>query len=600
MPGYQAPTREMRYLYQELGSAKRLSACPGFAEFTPDLIDAIVEEAGKFAEEVLHPINHSGDEEGCRLEGDAVFTPAGFKQAYAGFVANGWGTLTCDTAHGGQGLPGTVALLTGEMFSSANMAFSMYPGLTHGAYRALEAHGSAALKTQYLARLATGEWAGTMCLTEAHCGTDLGLIRTRAEPAEDGRYRITGSKIFISSGDHDLAENIVHLVLARLPDAPEGIRGISLFAVPKRQAAENGALGKLNRVRCTGVEHKMGIRASATCALDFDSAAGDLVGQPHRGMAAMFTMMNAARLGVGMQGVAVAEAAYQGAVDYAKERLQGRALKGAAHPDKPADPIIVHPDVRRMLLTMRALTEGARAVAVWVSVENDLAHHHPDAQARQDADDLVQLLTPVVKAFFTDIGFEVSNLGVQVYGGHGYIRDHGMEQLVRDARITQIYEGTNGVQALDMVGRKLSAHMGRYLRAFFHPVSEFLDTNAGLNEMTEFIEPLAKAFGRLQRATARIAQEGMNDPDQAGAAATDYLKLFGYVSLGFVWAQMAKHALQVEAGADDEGLDDPEFYAAKLRTARFYMQRVMPLSSAHFSALMAGAGSVMDFEEGHF
>lgn len=595
MPGYEAPVRDMRFLFQELGDAAVLEDCSAFEVLTPDLVEAIFDEAGKFAAEVLQPLNAPGDEEGCHFDDGQVRTPEGFKAAYSGFVDGGWGTLTCHPDHGGQGLPGTLALLVEEMFSSANMAFAMYPGLTHGAYRALATHGAEALKAQFLPRLATGEWSGTMCLTEPQCGTDLGLVRTKAEPQDDGTFRLTGSKIFISAGEHDLSDNIIHLVLARMPDSPSGIRGISLFLVPKWHVDGEGNLGAENGVRCAAIEHKMGICASATCAINFDGAEGYLVGDRDRGMAAMFTMMNAARLGVGVQGLALAEAAYQGAVTYARERLQGRALKGATYPDKPADPIIVHPDVRRMLLTMRALTEGARALAVWVSAEHDVSLHHEDAARRQQADDLVQLLTPVVKAFFTDMGFEVSNIGVQVFGGHGYIRDHGMEQLVRDARITQIYEGTNGIQALDMVGRKLGAHMGRYLRAFFHPVSEFIEAETGDAEMEEFVVPLAKGFGRLQRVTARIAEEGLNDPDEAAGAASDYLKLFGYVALAYMWARMAKHAMNVQDPAD------PEFYDAKLRTARFYMQRLLPLSSAHFQAAMTSAAdTLMAFREADF
>ncbi len=594
MPAYQAPVRDMRFLFHELGDAAVLGDCDAFGELTPDLADAILEEASKFAGEVLQPLNASGDEEGCRLDDGTVRTPEGFKAAYSGFVEGGWGTLTCHPDHGGQGLPGTLALMVEEMFSSANMAFAMYPGLTHGAYRALATHGSETLKARFLPRLATGEWSGTMCLTEPQCGTDLGLVRTRAEPQEDGTYRITGSKIFISAGEHDLSENIIHLVLARLPDAPSGIRGISLFLVPKRRTDAQGDAGGPNGVSCAALEHKMGIRASATCAINFDDAEGYLVGERDRGMPAMFTMMNAARLGVGVQGLALAEAAYQGAVTYARERLQGRALKGAAHPDKSADPIIVHPDVRRMLLTMRALTEGARSLAVWVSAQHDISLHHEDPTRRQQADDLVQLLTPVVKAFFTDIGFDVSNIGVQIFGGHGYIRENGMEQLVRDARITQIYEGTNGVQALDMVGRKLAAHMGRYLRAFFHPVSDFIEAESGDPAMEEFVAPLAKGFGRLQRVTARIAEEGLNDPDEAAGAASDYLKLFGYVALAYMWARMAKHAMNVQDPAD------PAFYEAKIRTARFYMQRLLPMSSAHFSAAMTSAATLMEFHEEDF
>ncbi|MEM7252131.1 MAG: acyl-CoA dehydrogenase C-terminal domain-containing protein [Pseudomonadota bacterium] len=598
MPDYQPPIDDMRFLLRAFDDFERVRACPKYAEVDPDLVDAVIDEAGRFAQQELRPINLSGDAEGCAFDAGTVRTPTGFREAYQQFVEQGWGTLTCDADHGGQGLPHIVGQLVHEMFCSANMAISMYPGLTEGAYAAINAHASDVLKETYLPRLASGEWTGTMCLTEPHCGTDLGLLRTKAEPQGDGSYRISGSKIFISAGEHDLADNIIHLVLARLPDAPPGVRGISLFIVPKFSLDQAGEPGERNGVTCSSIEHKMGIKASATCALTFDDAVGFLVGTPHRGMNAMFTMMNAARLGVGVQGLAMADAAYQGAVVYAKDRLQGRSLKEPSYPDQAADPIIVHPDVRRMLLTMRALVEGGRALVSWVSAELDLSHAHPDADERRRADDFVQLMTPVVKAFLTDTGTDCANIGIQVYGGHGYVHDHGMEQFARDARIAQIYEGTNGVQALDLVGRKLSAHTGRYLRPFFHTVSEYIEANEGREDMSEFVGPLAKVFGRLQRATAHIAERGINDPDEAAAAATDYLRLFGYCALAFVWTRMAEVAL--DRAGKGESTFSQAFLTAKLRTARFYMQRLLPNSSGHFSALLSGAAVMMDFEEEAF
>ena len=433
-----------------------------------------------------------------------------------------------------------------------------------------------------------------MCLTEPHCGTDLGLIRTKATPQEDGTYLVSGTKSFISAGEHDLNENIIHLVLARLPDAPAGIKGISMFLVPKLAIHDDGSSGGPNGVECSGIEHKMGIKGSSTCVMNFDDAVGYLVGVPHKGMRAMFTMMNSARLGVGLQGLALAEASYQGAVEYAHERLQGRALTGSRTPTKPADPILVHPDVRKMLLTIRAYTEGSRALSMWAAQEIDLSHKHPDPRRRRDADDLASLLTPVVKAFQTDVGFECTNLGLQVFGGHGYIREHGMEQYVRDARIGIIYEGTNGIQALDLVGRKLAAHTGRYLRPFFHPIQKFLLEHAENGDLEEFIQPLAKAFGRLQRATGHIAQQGLKNPNEAGAAATDYLRLFGLVAFAYLWTRMAKISLE-KLGEDKTG-----FYAAKVATAQFYMQRILPQSSAAFAALMAGSETIMSFPDDAF
>ena len=542
---------------------------------------------------MLLPLNQAGDREGCRFENGVVRTPSGFKEAYAAFAAGGWTGLACDPAHGGQGLPEALNFVVVEMICATNVAFGTYPGLSRHAYQALATHAPEAIQSRCLPRLASGEWSGTMCLTEPQCGTDLGLVRTKAVPAADGSYAVSGTKIFISAGEHDLTDNILHLVLARLPDAPPGTRGISLFLVPKILWHDDGSPGARNGVRCAGIEHKMGLAGSATCALQFEDAVGYLVGEPNRGLHCMFTMMNAARLAVGMQGLGLAEIAYQNARAYARERLAGRALGGARYPDRPADPIIVQPDVRRMLLTMKAGIEGARALAYWTAVNIDVAHRHPEAETRQGADDLVQLLTPVIKACLTDLGFEAANLGVQIYGGHGYIRDNGMEQLVRDSRIAQIYEGTNGIQALDLVGRKMSTHYGRLLRRFFHPLAQFLaDTGSNL-QLQEFVAPLAKAFDRLQRATLKIAERGLRNPDEAGAAAYDYLRLLGLVAQGYMWARMARLALD----AVDLNAPDAEFYRSKIATARFFTQRVMPQSSSLFAAIMAGGRTITEFEE---
>ncbi|MBI1779080.1 MAG: acyl-CoA dehydrogenase C-terminal domain-containing protein [Proteobacteria bacterium] len=595
MPSYKAPLRDIRFVMDELLELDQRPRLPGHEEITPDTVNAVLEAAATLSEEVLFPLNRSGDEEGSVFENGVVRTPKGFKKAYEAFTAGGWTGLACDPAYGGQGLPHLLQFVVEEMLCSANLSFAMFPGLSQGAYAAIERHATPELKATYLPHLAKGDWSGTMCLTEPHCGTDLGLIRTRAQPKEDGKYAITGTKIFISAGEHDLTDNIIHLVLARLPDAPPGIRGISLFLVPKILVKDRaGELGPRNGVRCGSIEHKMGIKASPTCVLNFDEAEGYLVGEKHRGMRCMFTMMNAARLGVGMQGLALAEVSYQNARDYARDRLQGRSLKGAQYPDKPADPIIVHPDVRKNLLTIKAFTEGARALAYWIGAAIDEAERHPDAGQREAAEDLVALMTPVIKAYFTDQGFASTVFGQQVLGGHGYIREWGMEQYVRDARIAQIYEGANGIQALDLVGRKLPQHMGRLLRRFFHPVDAFIQEHGTDPALAEFVLPLAKAFARLQQATAQVAEKGLKDPDEAGAAASDYLRLFALVALAFMWARMVKVA-HAKLGADPEG-----FYKAKIATARFYMQRVLPESNALFQSLIAGARPLMEMEVAAF
>jgi butyryl-CoA dehydrogenase len=594
MASYNTPLRDMRFVYHELHGLDALAGLPGYEEATPDIVDAVLEEAGRFCSEVLAPLNRTGDEEGCRLDDGVVRTPEGFVDAYAQFVESGWNTLSATPDYGGQGLPHALDLMVQEMISSANMAFGMYPGLTEGAVNALEAHGSDALRATYIEPLVQGRWAGTMCLTEPQAGTDLGLLRTRAQPRDDGSYAIDGTKIFISAGDHDLTENIVHLVLARLPDAPYGSKGISMFVVPKFLPGTDGGLGEPNSVGVGSLEHKMGIRASATCVLNFDGATGWLVGEPHGGLRGMFTMMNAARIFVGVQGLGLAETAYQNAAAYAGERLQGRSLKGAVAPEQAADPLTVHPDVRRMLLTMRAYVEGGRALVAWVSSALDTGQNHPDETRRGEAGDFVALMTPIVKALLTDLGSEVTNLGVQVYGGHGYIREHGMEQLVRDARITQIYEGANGIQALDLVGRKLPAHFGRHLRTFFHPVQTYIEEHADDQAMAPYVGPLAKAFGRLQRATIWVAARGLADPEEAAAAASDYLRLFGLVALAYLWARSAEVAL----GHIDD--DEHDFYQAKLDTANFFMVRLLPQSGALFSALMSGSAPVMRFDATQF
>jgi len=585
MATYTAPLRDIRFVMHELLDSSSLQFLPGYEQATPELMDAVIEEAAKLSQNVLFPLNLSGDAEGCTYENGVVRTPKGFKEAYKTLIEGGWTSLSCDPDYGGQGMPKMVGTVFEEMVSSANLAFGMYPGLSHGAYRALHAHASDELKAAYLPKLVDGTWSGTMCLTEPHCGTDLGLIRTKAEPQDDGSYRVSGTKIFISAGEHDLTENILHLVLAKLPGAPPGTKGISLFLVPKFLPTPEGTPGMRNGLMCGSIEHKMGIKASATAVMHFDDATGWLVGPKHGGMKAMFTMMNAARLAVGMQGLGVAETAYQSAAMYAKDRRQGKSLAKGEPSREAADPIIVHPDVRKMLLESRSMVEAGRALSYWVGLELDRAEHHPDPAARQEADDFVALLTPIVKAALTDLGSEAANSAVQVLGGHGYVHEWGVEQLVRDARIAQIYEGTNGIQALDLVGRKLGQDAGRLLRRFFHPVSEYLEAHAGDAALAPYVGPTAKAFGRLQQATMTVAQRGLARPEEAAAAATDYLRLFGLVAMGFMWCRMAEVAGEkLRAGANGEAA----FYQAKLDVGAFFMARVLPRHSVHFQGVMAG------------
>lgn len=591
MPLYRAPIRDMLFAYYELHQGEALQQLPGFEELDRETLESILEEAGRFVSERLLPINRSGDEEGCLWREGRVSTPAGYREAYRDFVEAGWNSIALDSEYGGQGLPKTLHMLVDEMICACNLSFSLYPGLTNGAWGALESYAHPALKELYFPRMASGEWSGSMCLTEPHCGTDLGLLRTRAVPQADGSYRITGTKIFITAGEHDLTENIVHLVLARMPDAPAGIKGVSLFLVPKILPDGESGLGEFNNVTCGAIEHKMGIKASATCVMNFDDSKGWLVGEPNKGMRAMFKMMNTERLAVGMQGLGIAEAAYQNAVAYAQERLQGRSPLGALQPNAPADPLTAHPDVRRMLLTMRALTEGCRALSVWVAQQLDLANHADDPEERRRADELVTLLTPVVKAYFTDTGFEVANLGVQVFGGHGYIREHGMEQLVRDARIGQLYEGTNGVQAMDLAGRKLPMADKRLIKRFLDPVREYLNQKQGDAVLAEFTAPLAVAANRLDSAAQALLRGAAANPAEIGAGAVDFLQLFGLTALAYMWARMAEIGLSRWDG--EESL----FYDAKVRTARFFMQRILPRSEAHYRAVAVGGDSLMFFDD---
>ena len=595
MAVYKAPLRDMRFvLHEVLEAGEVLKSLPGYEDATPELMDQVLEEAAKLAENVLFPLNRSGDEEGCHISEGVVTTPKGFKEAYRAYCEGGWPALDGDPVYGGQGLPVVLGMCVSEMINSANMAWSMYPGLSHGAYHAVHAHADETTKRLYLPKLLSGEWTGTMCLTEAHCGTDLGMLRTKAIAQTDDTYRINGTKIFISSGEHDLTENIVHLVLARLPDAPSGIKGVSLFLVPKFLLDADGSPGARNGVQAGSIEHKMGIRANATAVLNFDDADGYLLGEPNRGMFAMFTMMNSARLGVGLQGLSIGEVAYQSSLDYACERLQMRALSGAKNPAGPADPIIVHPDVRRMLLTQKAYNEAGRAMALWIALQIDTEIKQADEAARVDAADVVALLTPVAKAFMTDNGFAGANLGLQIFGGHGYIKEWGMEQLVRDVRIALIYEGTNGIQALDLIGRKVLMDQGQKLRKFTKIVHKFCAANSAEAALAEFIEPLAKLNKELGELTLWIGKQAMQNQDEAGAAASDYLRVLGHLCYGYFWARMAKVALEKQHG------EEAAFYQAKLATARFYFARLFPETEALIAMIRSGAKVMMDLPPEHF
>lgn len=596
MPSYHAPLDDMRFVLHDVHNIGQLAALPGFEEATPDVIDAVLQEAATVCEELLFPLNQSGDAEGCRYENGEVKTPAGFKEAYAQYAAGGWTGIAAPTEFGGQGLPEAVRFVFEEMLCSSNLSFSMYPGLSHGACSALLSHGSDELKQRFLPRLVDGTWSGTMCLTEAHAGTDLGILTTKAVPAGDGAYSITGTKIFISAGEQDLTENIVHLVLAKTPNAPSGSKGISMFLVPKFLPTEEGKPGTKNGVTCGSIEHKMGIKASATCVLNFDNATGWMVGDEHKGMRAMFTMMNGARLAVGMQGLGLSEVAYQNALAYAKERLQGRALTGAKNPRGPADPILVHPDVRKGLLRVKAFNEGMRSLAYWVGILIDVELHHPDVVKREEAIDLVALMTPVIKAFLTDKGYDGTNIAMQTLGGHGYIREYGIEQYVRDARIAQIYEGTNAVQALDLVGRKLPMEGGRLVRRFFEMVKADVDEAAANDAVAEFAKPLGASLFQLQKATMMLAERGFANPDEAGAAATDYLHLTGFVAVGWQWLKMATVAGRKLAA----GEGDARFNNAKVKTARFYFSRMLPEAGTLLAAIQSGSAPIMAFAADEF
>ena len=592
MPAYTPPLRDMQFVMHELLKVTdAFKAMPRHADVDVDTVNAVLEEGGKFASEVLFPLNVSGDTEGCSLDpaSHAVTTPKGFKEAYASYVAGGWAALSCDTAFGGQGLPLVVNQMFYEMLNSANQAWTMYPGLTHGAYASLHAHGTDAQKQTYLAKMTSGEWTGTMCLTEPHCGTDLGLMRTKAEPQPDGSYRITGNKIFISAGEHDMAANIVHLVLARLPDAPPGIKGVSLFVVPKYLINADGSLGARNGIYCGGLEHKMGIRASATCQMVLDGAVGAMVGQPNKGMQGMFVMMNAARLGVGNQSLGLTEVAYQNALAYAKDRIQMRSLSGTKAKDKPADPIIVHPDVRKMLLTARAYAEGGRALMAYCSMLLEQELNHPEDKVRKDAGEMLALLTPIVKAFITDNGWTATSTCLQVFGGHGYIKEWGMEQFVRDSRINMIYEGTNTIQSLDLLGRKILGNNGATLKKFGKLVAQLVEEEGVNEKMSEFITPIAVLGEQMTKFTTEIGFKGFQNPDEVGAAAVDYLRVAGHMVFGYFWARMAQVALREMAA----GNPDP-FYLAKVQTARFYFAKLFPETATLMRTARSGAAALMD------
>ncbi|KGH26542.1 MULTISPECIES: acyl-CoA dehydrogenase C-terminal domain-containing protein [Comamonas] len=592
MPSYNPPLRDMQFLMHEVFKVtETYQQIPKYAEVDADTINAVVEEAGKFAANVAFPLNISGDEEGCTLnkETHEVTTPKGFKQAYAQFIEGGWPALSCDPEYGGQGLPFVLNSALYEMLNSANQAWTMYPGLSHGAYEALHAYGTPEQKKTYLGKLTSGEWTGTMCLTEPHCGTDLGLLRTKAEPLADGSYKITGNKIFISAGEHDFTSNIVHLVLARLPDAPVGSKGISLFVVPKFKVKADGSLGERNPIFCGALEHKMGIHGNATAQINIDGAVGTLVGEPNKGLQAMFVMMNAARLGVGNQSLGLTEVAYQNALAYAKDRLQMRSLSGVKAKDKPADPIIVHPDVRRMLLTAKAYAEGGRALSTFCGLLLDKELHHPDEKVRKDSGELVALLTPIVKAFITDNGWTATALSQQVFGGHGFIKEWGMEQFVRDARINMIYEGTNGIQALDLLGRKILGNQGATLKKFGKLIAQLVEEEGVNEKMSEFITPIAMLGEQMTKFTTEIGFKGMQNPDEVGAAAVDYLRVAGHLVFGYLFARMAQVALREIAA----GNADP-FYLGKLQTARFYFAKLFPETATLMRTARAGSQSLMD------
>ncbi len=593
MPIYNPPTKDSQFVLHEVLNISQ-SDIPGFDELEPEFTGAILEEAAKIARDVLQPLNVVGDTEGCKLENGVVRTPTGFKEAFETVKEGGWPGLDMPEEYGGQNMPYVINTAVGEYFSAANQAFMMYPGLTHGAASAILAHGSEEQKNTYLPNMVSCEWTGTMNLTEPHCGTDLGLMRTKAEPQADGSYKLSGQKIFISAGEHDMADNIIHLVLAKIVGGPEGIGGVSLFIVPKFMVNEDGSLGARNGVSCGKIEEKMGIHGNSTCVMNYDEATGFLLGQEHKGMRAMFTMMNEARLGVGMQGLSQADAAYQNALEYAKDRLQGRDVTGAKNPDGPADPLIVHPDIRRALMDQKSFAEGARAFTLWGASLIDQAHRSED----KDADGVISLLTPVIKGFLTDQGYDMTIKAQQVYGGHGYIEEWGMSQFTRDARIAMIYEGANGVQALDLVGRKLAQDGGKHVMAFFELVKNQIAELKGKDEAfdKEFIEPLKAASKDLQAAGMYFMQNGMKNPNNALAGSYDFMHMFGHVCLGLMWARMGWAAKEALAN----GASDTEFYETKIATGRYYMARQLPATALHLSRIQTGADTVMALEAANF
>lgn len=595
MPSYSPPIRDMQFLLHEVfDAAQRFGEMPVHADTDVDTMNAVLQEAGKFTAQVLAPLNQVGDRQGCTVDTETheVTVPEGFADAYQQYCEGGWPALSCDAAYGGQGLPQTINQCLYEMMNSANQAWTMYPGLSHGAYDTLHEHGTEWQKKVFLPKLVSGEWTGTMCLTEPHCGTDLGLLRTRAEPSGDGTYSITGNKIWISAGEHPMSKNIVHLVLARLPDAPEGTKGISLFLVPKFLVNEDGSLGERNPVICTGLEHKMGIHGNATCFISLDGAKGTLIGEPNKGLHAMFVMMNAARLGVGSQSLGLGEVAYQNALAFAKERVQGRSLTGVKSPEQPADSILVHPDVRRMLMTTKAYTEGARALLLYTALLVDTELSHADAAEQDNAKKTVALLTPIVKAFVTDNGFAACSSALQVLGGSGYTKDWGMEQFLRDARINMIYEGTNTVQSLDLLGRKVLGDQGAQLRKLGAEVQKFIAEEGTNSQMDEFISPLAKLAGKITDITMEVGMKALQNPDEAGAAAVDYLRILGHLFYGYFYARMAKVAQEKIAA----GSSDP-FYTGKLQTARFYFARLFPEAYTRIAAMRSGCNVLMNTDE---
>lgn len=596
MPEYKAPIRDIKFVMQELLDCDQHYQDLGYEDASLDMVDAIISEAAKFTEQVIAPINQSGDAQGCTWKNGEVITPDGFKEAYQQYVEGGWPTLAQNLEFGGQGLPHSLNTSINELFSSANHSFAMYPGLSHGALATIEAHGSKQQQQQFMPKLVEGSWTGTMCLTEPHCGTDLGMLRTKAELNEDGSYALTGTKIFISAGEHDLSENIVHIVIARIPGSPPGNKGISLFIVPKFNVTEAGEKSDRNAVNCGSIEHKMGINANATCVINFDGAKGYLIGEVNRGLNCMFTFMNAARLGVAIEGVAAAEASFQGALAYARDRLQMRSLSGPKNPDGPADPIIVHPDVRRMLLTQKSIAEGGRALTAYLSQLVDIGHASTCDIKKENAEQQLALLTPIAKAFLTELGLECTSHGVQVFGGHGYIKEWGMEQLMRDTKISCIYEGTTGIQALDLLARKILGSKGQILKAFASDISKFCLENSKDVAMLEFIQPMMSFGADWQEMTELIGQKAMKNPDEIGAASVDYLMYSGYLTLAYFWAKMARVAQQKLA----EGSSEQAFYQAKITTARFYFQRILPRAAGHAACVKNGAESMMALAEDEF